>query len=67
MLQVDDDREGDLVMISAIVSPIPGGSAQPFLGDDPVERLDQRRECVRSALVGFGAKVIVTGERRAPA
>ena len=57
----------NLVTMSAIVSPIPGSSAQPVLGDDAVERLDQRRERVRRALVGFRAEVIVAGERGAPA
>jgi hypothetical protein len=41
--------------------------AQPVLGDDAVERLDQGGERVRGALVGFRAEIIVAGERGAPA
>lgn len=44
-----------------------GQPAQAVFGDDAVERLDQRREPVRGALIGFGAEVIVAGERCAPA
>jgi hypothetical protein len=45
----------------------PGQLAQTIFGNDAVERLDQRREPVRSALIGFGTKVIVSGEGSAPA
>jgi hypothetical protein len=40
---------------------------KPVLGDNAVERLDERRQGVRCAQVGFGAEVIVAGERCAPA
>ena len=39
---------------------------KPVLGDNAVERFDKRRKRVRGALVGFGAEVIVAGERCAP-
>jgi hypothetical protein len=39
-----------------------GKLAKPVLGDNAVERFDERREGVRSAQVGFGAEVIVAGE-----
>jgi hypothetical protein len=44
-----------------------GQLAQAAFGNDAVERLDQRREPVRGALIGFGAEVIVAGQRGAPA
>ena len=44
-----------------------GKLAKPVLGDNAVERLDERREGVRSAQVGFGAEIIVAGECCAPA
>jgi hypothetical protein len=37
------------------------------LGDHAVKRLDQRGEPVGGTLIGFGAEVIVAGERGAPA
>jgi len=45
----------------------PGQLAQPVLGDNAIERLDQRRERVRGAQISFGAEVIGAGERCAPA
>ena len=41
--------------------------AQPVLGDDALERLDQCRERVRGAQIGFGAEIIVARQRCAPA
>ena len=44
-----------------------GELAKPVLGDNAVERLDERRERIRGAQVGFGAEIIVAGERCAAA
>jgi hypothetical protein len=47
--------------------PDSGQLAQTVFGNDALKRLDQRREPLGSALIGFGAKVIVAGESGAPA
>src|SRR4051794_35000500 len=44
----------------------PGKLTKPVLGDNAVERFDKRRKRVCGALVGFGAEIIVAGERCAP-